>query len=265
MTSRRCTWIAWLVVAGCSGAPRIQPEPAKPNAPAQTAPAAPAPSPSSPSPPAQPDRTLPIWIHPVLELSSAADAAAKLEAADPLGFGALEHAGTTITPKTCAERDRLKARGFEPATTVEIQPDSWAEVSCKTLRLLVHAQPSRASFVPSTLEPSLISMLPAALATATSNDRLAERDAATRAGLSLKQFEPRAHGRTDQDGMLVIRETGLDTSINLELQARGDFDADGNEDVALSVLNSADHGSWTEMRLFVLTRTTPAASLTVVP
>jgi hypothetical protein len=252
-----CLWIA-----GCNGpAHAPQPEPAHP----KPAPAAPAPPPSAPPPPAQSDRTLPIWIGPALELSSATEAAAKLDAEDPLGFGELEHDGTTITPKTCAERDRLKERGFESTTTIEKQPDSGAEIRCKTLRLLVRAQPSRTSFVPSKLEPSLIAVLPAAVATATSNDRLAERDAAARAGQSLEQFEPRVRAHTDQDGMLVVRETGWDTSVNLAIEARGDFDADGNEDLAMSVLNSADHGSWTEMRLFVLTRATPTGLLTVAP
>jgi hypothetical protein len=265
MRFRRHTWIAWLVLAGCNGPARApQPEPPKP-APTPAAPAAPAPAPSPPATPAQSDRTLPIWISPALELSSAAGAAAKLAAEEELGFGALVHADTTITPKTCAERDRLKARGFEPANTLEEQPDSGAEIRCKTLRLLAHAQPSRASFVPKALDASLISVLPAAVASATSNDRLAQRDAATRAGQSLRQFEARARGHTDPMGILVIRETGFDTSVNLELQARGDFDGDGEEDLALSVLNSADQGSWTEMRLIVLTRTAPAGLLITAP
>jgi hypothetical protein len=78
--------------------------------------------------------------------------------------------------------------------------------------------------VPSALDPSLLSVLPATVASATSDDRRAQRDAAARAGQSLAQFEPRAHGHADPAGMLVIRETGFGTSANLELQARGDFD-----------------------------------------
>lgn len=249
----RWTWIAWLMVAGCSGpAHAPKPAPAKPE-------------PPTPQAPPQPAPTLPIWISPTLEVHSAAEAAAKLDAEDPLGFGELVHESTTVTPKTCSERDRLKARGFEPSNTLETQTDSGAEVRCKALRLLARAQPARIRFVPSALEASVISVLPAAVASATSNDRLAQRDAAARLGQSLQQFEPRARGQTDPAGMLVIRETGFGTSVNLELQARGDFDADGAEDLAVSVLNSADHGSWTEMRLMVLTRAAPAGLLTVVP
>jgi hypothetical protein len=209
-------------------------------------------------------KPLPIWFSPALGLHSIEDAEAKLDAKEALGFAALARDGQMRFPKTCREREALKAKGFEPETNLQAQSDAGAEIRCGTFHLLAHAQPARITFLPSTLDDSVLTVLPALVATATSQARASLRAAATSAGKSLRDFEPQARTMLNVHGEPVIVEQGNGTSINIELQARGDFDADGIEDMALSVRNSADQSNWAEMRLLVLTRMADAEMLTLL-
>jgi hypothetical protein len=210
-------------------------------------------------------RELPIWWSPTIELDDLDDVEPQLDTRQPFGFGGLAHGDQTLMPKTCRDRERLKARGFEPETTLEAQADAAAEIRCGTLRLLARVHPARRSFVPDALEPLVVPDLPAQLATAFSNERSAERDAAARAGESLLAFESRVSALNDAGGALLVKELGYGTSVQLALQARGDFDADGYEDIALSVRNTADRGSYFATRLLVLTRASNDQQLAVVP
>jgi hypothetical protein len=222
-----------------------------------------APEPAEPAP-AQARQPLAIWVSPELGLHGVADAAAKLDAKNTLGFAALVRDGQMRFPKTCREREALKASGWRPETQLAAQNDAGAEIRCETFHLLTQVKPARITFLPSTLDDSVLAVLPALVASATSNRRADQREAATLAGKSLRDFEPQARTALDRHDAPVILEQGMGTSINLELQARGDFDADGIEDMAISVRNSADQGSWAEMRLLVLTRTADSALLTLL-
>jgi hypothetical protein len=207
---------------------------------------------------------LAVWFSPTLGLHNIADAAATLDAKNTFGFGVLVRDGLMQMPKTCREREALKARGFEPETALQAQSDAGAEARCGTLHLLTHARPARISFLPMTLDDSVLAQLPAVIASAMSGYRATQRDAATRAGKSLRDFEPHAKVRIDASGAPVISESALGTSVSLELQARGDFDGDGTEDMAVAVSNSADQGSYSETRLLVLTRKTETAMLAIM-
>lgn len=259
MGPRSYIWIVLVVAAACGTARTPETRPIT-EAMAVTA----APEPVEPSAPAQARQPLAIWFNPELGLHELADAAGKLDAKNALGFAALVRDGQMRFPKTCHEREALKASGFKPETMFATQNDAGAEIRCETFHLLTKVQPARITFLPSTLDDSVLAVLPALVATATSNRRADQREAATLAGKSLRDFEPQARTALDGHDAPVIVEHGLGTRINLELQARGDFDADGIEDMALSVRNSADQGSWAELRLLVLTRTADTAMLTLL-
>jgi hypothetical protein len=264
MTSRSSTLIALVMTAACGTARTPETGPAAEAAPTKLEANALETTAHDEASATQHQQPLPVWFNPALGLQSVDDAAAKLDAKNALGFAVLARDGQLRMPTTCRERESIKARGFAPETKLQAQTDADAEIRCETLHLLTHAQPARATFLPMTLDESVLSQLPAAVATALSNERALQRDAATRAGKSLRDIEPHASVRIDAHDAPVIVETALGTSINLELQARGDFDGDGTEDMAVSVLNGDGHGSYTEMRLLVLTRADQKAMLAVM-
>jgi hypothetical protein len=252
-------WLALVLTTACGTARAPEARPTTEVLPSTAAPAL-----DEPSAQPQPRRPLAIWLNPELGLHGSGDAADKLDAKDALGFGTLARDGQMRFPKTCRERDALKASGFAPETALQAQSDAAAEIRCSTFHLLTHVRPARITFLPGTLDDSVLEMLPAFVASATTHERVRQREAATTAGWSLREFEPHARTTLDRSGAPVIAERDFGTNIHLELQARGDFDADGIEDMAISVLNSADQSNWAEMRLLVLTRTADTAMLTLV-
>jgi hypothetical protein len=259
MAPRLPLWIALVLAAACGTARAPETHPMTEALPSTAAPALAEPIAQAPA-----RQPLAIWFSPALGLHSTDDADAKLDAADAMGFGTLARDGQMRFPKTCREREALKAKGFAPETALQAQSDAGAEIRCSTYHLLTHVEPARITFLPSTLDDSVLAVLPAFVASATSYARLAQREAAVRAGQSLRDFEPHARTTLDSSGAPTIVERDSGTRINLELQARGDFDSDGIEDMAISVLNSADQSRWAEMRLLVLTRTADTAMLTLV-
>jgi hypothetical protein len=169
-----------------------------------------------------------------------------------------------MTPDTCQAWSALKNRGFSPENALERQADSGALIRCGGLEFLAQAAPSRVSYVRDVLERASVGILPAILETATSEDAVRARAAAANQGMSLAQLVPDARPGDSQPGHLRVLEPTSATSITLNAQAWGDVNADGIEDLLVSVLNTADSGSYSETRLLRLTRTAPEAPLTPV-
>jgi hypothetical protein len=170
-----------------------------------------------------------------------------------------------MTPTTCEEWSVLKKRGFSPENTLERQADSGALIRCGGLEFLTHAAPSRVSYMKDVLERVNTGILPAILATATSEEAVRARATAASQGMSLAQLTPDAKpGKAQLPGQLQIAEPASGTSITVNAQAWGDINADGVEDLLLSVLNTADSGSYFETRLLRVTRTAPHAPLSLI-
>lgn len=128
-----------------------------------------------------------------LELKDLADAGKLYAATQTDAFGDLQRGETTKGPSDCVEWTQLHADGFEPTSTVEAQADSASKLHCMTLLLLQRAQPSKVSYVRDLAwDRSLLSLLPAVVATAFSKERENAVAAATSKGLSLAQFDRKA-------------------------------------------------------------------------
>jgi hypothetical protein len=198
-----------------------------------------------------------------LRLPALSGIAALLDTVDDQAFGALVHDGPASTPKTCREWSALHAQGFQPKNNLEAQPDNGAKVRCRTLEWLQRAKPSTVSFLDSfRWDPSALEMLPAALSTALSPEEQARVAQATRKHESLKTLNPNLKSKKEGEGPFEIREK--DSTILIDEQARGDFDADGVEDIVLSVTNAVNRGSYSDVRLVILTRKTPTGVLTIL-
>jgi hypothetical protein len=210
--------------------------------------------------------TFPVKWAEDLNLSSLSDVDARLSAADTLGFGELARGAERLLPKTCNQWAALRAKGYEPSTALEAQADGDARLRCGTLTLLKNARPSNKSFVRDVAfdSPSVLSILPASLATAESKERSERVATFSKEGKSLADFDPKAHALKAPGQRLTVAEGDGQSHILLAPEAWGDFNGDGLDDVALAVHNVMTRGSYATTRLVLLTRTAPTGVLRVI-
>ncbi|MDB4987879.1 MAG: hypothetical protein JWN04_3057 [Myxococcaceae bacterium] len=198
-----------------------------------------------------------------LDLPSAAQASARYTANEPELFGELEHAGSRAQPASCKQWAELHAQQYEAVDGLAEQTDRGAKLRCATLQLIEHAKPARISYVRDLRwDHSLLGLLPAAIATVVNEEGQRIVEAASAAGKSFKQLQPKAQLRpsTDQDTLEIV-EAGKQMMIVLYPQAWGDFDGDGLDDVAVTVVNGAVHGTLSYSRLLTFTRSGPREPL----
>jgi hypothetical protein len=210
-------------------------------------------------------RVLAVGASARLGSTALADIQQAWRAVDESGFGRLALNEERILPTTCQDWSVLKKRGFSPENTLERQADSGALIRCGSLDFLARAVPARVSYVQNLLEAAQPRLLPAILATAPSEDAALARAAAADKGVSLAQLVPDAKlVKSPLRGQMRVEEPTSETSITLNKEAWGDINADGTEDLLISVLNAANKGSYFEARLMALTRATPEAPVTVL-
>lgn len=197
-----------------------------------------------------------------------ADPRHALGAENESAFATLVHEKKAVLPRNCREWRTFRRRGFAPKASKHALPehvDAGALVRCGSLEFLARAAPSRVSYVRGALPRSGLADLPAVVASATSRPALLARNAAVARGLTLAEFLPTAHvADSELRGRLTIVEPASETSVILNAEVWGDINGDGIEDLLLSVLNSAEDGSYFDMRLIEVTRTLPDAPLRVL-
>jgi hypothetical protein len=201
-----------------------------------------------------------------LKLASRADIDRRLRAIDSEGFGQLSSGQSIVMPQSCVQWSDLHVHGYTPTNTTEQQPDGFARIRCGTLALLRATSVAKRSFVRELVfDERALSALPASIATAMSREEEQKIAAATSAGMSFAAFNPRAAATLNaQTGFFEIdEEPGEPSSILVAPQAWGDFNGDGDDDVALSVINLPG-GSAVAYRLLVVTRAAPGAVLRVL-
>jgi hypothetical protein len=168
-------------------------------------------------------------------------------------------------PDNCRRWRSLRTRGYAPKSALGKQIDAGALVRCGALEFLARARPSRVTHVRKLLVGAGPSALPAAVASATSPLAEQARDRAVARGASLAEFLPNARTTPSElPGRLSITEPSSESSVILNAEAWGDINADGVEDLVLSVLNTADDGTYYAMRLLQVTRLSPSSPLSVL-
>jgi hypothetical protein len=168
-------------------------------------------------------------------------------------------------PDNCRRWRSLRTRGYAPKSALGKQIDAGALVRCGALEFLARARPSRVTHVRKLLVGAGPSALPAIVASATSPLAEQARDRAVAKGSSLAEFLPTARNTPSElPGRLAIAEPSSESSVILNAEAWGDINADGVEDLVLSVLNTADDGTYYAMRLIHVTRLSPSSPLSVL-
>jgi hypothetical protein len=182
------------------------------------------------------------------------------------GFGTLSKGAATADPKSCRAWLELHKQGYEPATAVDEQPNGFAKIRCGTLALLQHVTPAKRSNVRDlALDEHVLAVLPATFASAWSREEVQAVADASQLGQSLKTFNPnaRASFNTDTKEFEVVEVPGQPSSLIIAIEAWGDFNGDGDDDAAMSVINLSG-GTVIRVRLLLLTRREPNAVLHVL-
>jgi hypothetical protein len=223
-------------------------------------------------------RSIPISVAPGSALSDAttpARARALLDAAlDPDQAVTLVSGGRAERVGSCRRWLELTRRGWEPPNTLELTAGGLLSIRCHGLALLARARPSRESEVASfTLDARSLSALPpcvggmwpgrdaTAVARQATSERLSWADLEA-LGVEGARLETVAGAPSSAGTALDFGEADWETT--LWILARGDVDGDRREDLLVSSVTFARHGSWRSMKLYVLTRDRGAPVLRVV-
>ncbi|HEX4351989.1 MAG TPA: hypothetical protein VHZ95_03725 [Polyangiales bacterium] len=202
-----------------------------------------------------------------LGLAALSDIAQEFKKVDPDQFGDLTQGDVRTTPQSCEQWTDLHRRGYEAMSTVDAQGDGYALIRCGTLALLQKVQPAKRSCLRDlALDSKLLSRLPALVASAWSDDAVADVADATKHHRSLRAYDSDAHvlASKDKSELQIAEEPGQRVSILITPQAWGDFNRDDNDDLAISVINASE-GTAAQARLLLLTCSTPKAVFTVLP
>ena len=204
------------------------------------------------------------WVD-SLALRSLADIDARLTAHYDY-FGTLAHAGTRAIPTTCKEWLELHAQGYAAAGSSEARADDAAIARCVTLEWLRSARAAQRGWVRDIHWGELpLSQLPAALATTESPEREHAVLAASAAQRSLQDLDGSARiRRSPIANSCEITERDNQSNILLRVEAWGDFNGDGLDDVVATIINSRTQGDYQRTRLLALTRSAADQKLRVV-
>lgn len=202
------------------------------------------------------------WAPNMLGVQSASQIDAALNHVFDTSFNAFVHSDSgrrKVNIDSCLawQTWRGKIAGTEPESDfVALRGHG---VECDALALLRAAKPARRSALPANLVTITDSRLyPATLWGAASEDdgaRLA------RPGLTLAAVSGVRHWQSQRNGLLLEDETA---GTRLVWIARADFDGDGWEDGLYQWQAWMRGGTWTDIRLVILTRRAPRAALVEV-
>jgi hypothetical protein len=132
-----------------------------------------------------------------------------------------------------------------------------AWLRCEALRALKTAKPAHISFVRDLPAPgpALLSILPAAFATAESPERVGDCASCPSSQRRSVRLMPRQRSkRGDVPVLARVREGDGQSVVDFQPLAWGDFNDDGVDDVAMAVRNSMTKGSYSTARLLLVTR-----------
>jgi hypothetical protein len=168
-------------------------------------------------------------------------------------------------PDNCRRWRALRARGYEPKSATSRHVNAGALVRCGCLEFLERAKPSRVSYVRNLLPGVGPSTLPALVASAPSPLAMEARGRAVARGATLADLLPAARvTQSELPGRLSIVEPSSESSIILNAEVWGDINSDQVEDLVLSVLNTSEDGTFFELRLVQVTRSSADAPVTVL-
>jgi hypothetical protein len=172
--------------------------------------------------------------------------------------------------KNCAEMKRI-----DPKAATTRPNDAWDSLNavadwCRAVEAILRARASKRSyiaevlaaknpapFIPASVVDEINGVQPEDIGSDTSSGK------SPRASLSWAKADPNLFLEEDQSKDAIGLQ-GKDWAGTVRYYARGDFNADGTEDVLLEVGIRAFDASQGEARFYIMTRTRPTGVLTVI-
>ena len=196
--------------------------------------------------------TLSVWWSPKLGLASLDDLERRLS--EPIDAVTVRRNAEVATIRDCKTYLELRQQGFRPRSDMEERYLQWIGAECHTLAALRDASPAKSTHVGSfRLDETAVGVLPPSCGVVVSEDELKKVRAAEIQGLSWDKYETALQTRLEGADVLVVE--GRTWEARLEIQGRGDFDADAVEDLLLKVSGSMKEGTYQSTRLLMLSRT----------
>jgi hypothetical protein len=196
-----------------------------------------------------------VWWAPELGLRSLESIPARIEQPFDEPFEVVAMQGGQVrsaSAPNCSTALMLVGKGYLPMADVDAVAFKLEVSKCQALQWLGGAKPagvgSLASF---RLDAEALSVLPPALGPEPNPQDVEDREAATIAGTSWQARDPESRVTTMEAGHAKVQ--GADWTTEMTLLGRGDFDADGRDDILLQTLAYGTEGSWKEVRLHQLT------------
>jgi hypothetical protein len=203
-----------------------------------------------------------IWWSPALGLDRIGEVDARL-AAPFIDSIEMTRKGQVVEAKDCRNLLDFRANGYQPyGGSLGFARERAAGATCIALQMLKTAAAPRTSHLAAfRLTPAAVDVLPPILAMSFihSGDEAALKAEAK--GTSWRDYEPGLRARMDDDELVA---SGESWEVRVRIYARGDFNADGVDDLLVAVRESATQGSFASTRLVLLTRLEAGAKLATV-
>lgn len=167
------------------------------------------------------------------------------------------------TAADCASARDLQSQGYRALYPRDIAALGVMTARCLGLEALKAAQPARLNYMPeSPFSASLVELLPAVLAPATTQEQQQAIERAARDGQPLRKVEVTVGLEAAREDEIHIAGEGWQET--LMLLGRADFDGDGKQDWLVRADLAMQHGTHRVSRLFLLTRDSPDSLIRAV-
>jgi hypothetical protein len=215
------------------------------------------------------DGPYPVWWSAELELDSLDRVEARLRRDlwldFPEGLKLYKAQGTshvTVQARNCHSLKKLSEDGYYGGNSSDIGVQHYHLSVCRAIALLGQAKPATISHLRDfVLNEEVVRYLPALVNLQPSCQAICQAYFKNKRGVPLNEFEDIERIEVTNAGKLMVWTPGW--RITMMLVARGDFTADGLDDILLVSHGGATEGTYAAADLYILTRDKPGAVLRV--
>ncbi|HEX3695811.1 MAG TPA: hypothetical protein VH374_10510 [Polyangia bacterium] len=195
-----------------------------------------------------------LWS-PHLNPASAAEARAlQVPFTSPFDVVLLQAGGSPkqATISDCNTYFELRPKGYEPLSQPDLAAMKIEGANCFAVRAVQNGRPSNARPIrPFLVGQRTLARLPPALGPQPNPTDAARRKRATASGMSWATTDPAAILTVTDEW--TARVKGPDWITDLSVLVQGDLNGDGVDDVLVETISAGMEGSWSEVRLRLLT------------
>jgi hypothetical protein len=164
-----------------------------------------------------------------------------------------KNANQRLEAGNCVDLIAYRKSGFTPNSDRDAGIAQSLIVDCLAVKALYRATVPRKSFLRAFhLDLQAFELLPPNLAPIISDEDRQKVQSAAAKGISWKQFDSSASASVQGESLAVLSD---DTRTTVKIYGRGDFNADGIDDLMVRVDTAAMHGTYRTSRLLLLTKT----------